>query len=81
MDKAVSEIPASYTRARVDGLVGRAARLHAALERADRVGRDGRRDGGHRGEGAPLLDRAQDEVAEFIAEVAVRPRAPGPDHH
>jgi len=31
--------------------------------------------------GRALLDRAQEEIAEFIAEVAVRPRAPGRDHH
>ena len=30
---------------------------------------------------ARLLDRAQEEVAEFIGEVAVRPRDPGRDHH
>jgi creatinine amidohydrolase len=31
--------------------------------------------------GAVLLERAREEAAEFIAEVARRPRAPGEDHH
>ena len=36
MEHAVKEIPASYTRARVDGLDRRAALVHAALERRSR---------------------------------------------
>lgn len=31
--------------------------------------------------GQVFLDRAQEEASEFISEVALRPRAPGSDHH
>ena len=43
--------PGELHRARVDGLDGRPALVHAALERPDRVGRHGRRERGDRGDG------------------------------
>ena len=81
MDKAVSEIPASYTEHAwmdwADGPLAFTPHWSALTE----SGVTGDATAATEAKGRALLDRAQEEIAEFIAEVAVRPRAPGRDHH
>ena len=81
MDKAVSEIPASYTEHAwmdwSDGPLAFTPHWSALTE----SGVTGDATAATEAKGRALLDRAQEEIAEFIAEVAVRPRAPGRDHH
>ena len=81
MDKAVSEIPDSYTEHAwmdwSDGPLAFTPHWSALTE----SGVTGDATAATEAKGRALLDRAQEEIAEFIAEVAVRPRAPGRDHH
>ena len=81
MDKAVSEIPASYTEhAWMDWSDGPLA-FTPHWSGLTESGVTGDATAGTVEKGRRLLNQAQREVAEFIGEVAVRPRAPGTDHH
>ena len=81
MDKAVSEIPAAYTEHAwmdwSDGPLAFTPHWSALTE----SGVTGDATAGTAEKGRQLLDRATEEIAEFIAEVAVREHHPGRDHH
>jgi creatinine amidohydrolase len=81
MDRAVTEIPASYTRHVFmdwsDGPLSLMPHWSALTE----SGVTGDAAAGTAEKGRIWLEQAQKEIAEFIAEVAVRPHAPGVDHH
>ena len=82
MERAVTEIPASYTRARVHGLdaTGR-CRCMPHWSAITDSGVTGDAAAGTAEKGRIWLEQAQKEIAEFIGEVAFRPHAPGVDHH
>ena len=81
MDKAVCEIPASYTDAVwmdwTDGPLGFTPHWSALT----RSGVTGDATAGTAEKGEALLEQARREIAWFIREVAERPRDPGIDHH
>jgi len=81
MDKAVSEIPASYTEHVwmdwSDGPLGFTPHWSALTE----SGVTGDATAGTVEKGEALLAQAHKEVAEYIGEVCRRPKNPGRDHH
>jgi creatinine amidohydrolase len=81
MARAVTEIPASYTEHVfmdwVDGPLSYMPHWSALTE----SGVTGDAAAGTAEKGRVFLEQAVTEVAEFIAEVAVRPHAAGRDHH
>jgi creatinine amidohydrolase len=81
MDKAVTEIPASYTRHVwmdwSDGPLSLMPHWSAITE----SGVTGDAAAGTPEKGRIWLEQASKEVAEFIGEVAHRPKNPGRDHH
>ena len=81
MDKAVTEIPASLHAARLHGLDGRAAAFMPHWSAITESGVTGDAAAGTAEKGRVWLEQAQKEIAEFIGEVAVRPRIPAVDHH
>ena len=80
MDRAVREIPPRTAHVHMDW-AGRAALVHAALERALESGVTGDATLATAEKGRRWLARAQDEIAEYIAEVRERPHPVPVDHH
>jgi creatinine amidohydrolase len=81
MDKAVKEIPSSYTEHVwmdwTDGPLSYMPHWSALTE----SGVTGDPTVASVATGRRLLQRATEEIAEFIADVATRPERPGRDHH
>jgi creatinine amidohydrolase len=81
MDKAVKEIPSSYTEHVwmdwTDGPLSYMPHWSALTE----SGVTGDASVATAETGRRLLERATEEIAEFIADVATRPHRPGRDHH
>jgi creatinine amidohydrolase len=81
MERAVTEIPASYTKHVfmdwTDGPLSFMPHWSAITE----SGVTGDAAAGTVEKGRIWLEQARKEIAEFIGEVAVRPRNPGVDHH
>jgi len=81
MDRAVTEIPASYTRHVFMDWSDGPLSLMPHWSAITTSGVTGDAAAGTAEKGRVWLEQAQTEIAEFIAEVAVRPHAPGVDHH
>jgi creatinine amidohydrolase len=81
MDRAVTEIPASYTRHVFMDWSDGPLSLMPHWSAITTSGVTGDAAAGTAEKGRIWLEQAQKEIAEFIAEVAVRPHAPGVDHH
>ncbi len=81
MDKAVAEIPGSYTKHAwmdwADGPLAFTPHWSALTE----SGVTGDATSATVEKGRALLEQAEREIAEYIGEVAVRERNPGTDHH
>jgi len=81
MERAVTEIPSSYTpHVFMDWSDGPLS-LMPHWSALTTSGVTGDAAAGTAEKGRVWLEQAQKEIAEFIAEVAVRPHAPGVDHH
>jgi creatinine amidohydrolase len=81
MERAVTEIPSSYTpHVFMDWSDGPLS-LMPHWSALTTSGVTGDAAAGTAEKGRVWLEQAQTEIAEFIAEVAVRPHTPGVDHH
>jgi creatinine amidohydrolase len=81
MDKAVTEIPASYTKHVWMDWSDGALSLMPHWSAITDSGVTGDAAAGTAEKGAIWLEQAAKEVSEFIGEVAYRPKNPGRDHH
>ena len=81
IDKAVSEIPSSYTEHVWMDWSDSALSFMPHWSALTESGVTGDATAGSEEKGRVLLDQAAREISEFIGEVATRPHNPGRDHH